>query len=57
MEVKEQDEPDKDETEPVEVKFAEEEDAELLDPNLMLDGEDMTKGAQLTFTFQEGLIV
>ena len=50
-----QDEPeqkDKDETEPpAEVKFAEEEDPELLDSNLFVDGIDMTKGNQLTFTF------
>lgn len=49
---------DKDETEPpAEVRFEQEEDPELLDSNLFVDGIDMTKGAQLTFTFQEGLIV
>ena len=43
---------DKDETEPVaEVKFAQEEDPELLDSKLFVDGIDMTLGAQLTFTF------
>lgn len=43
---------DKDESEPpAEVKFEEEEDPELLDPSLFIDGVDMTKGAQLTFTF------
>jgi DNA helicase TIP49 (TBP-interacting protein) len=43
---------DKDESEPpAEVKFEEEEDPELLDPSLFIDEVDMTKGAQLTFTF------
>lgn len=35
----------------------EEDDPALLDPSISLDGVDMTSGAKLTFTFNEGLVV
>ena len=42
-----------DEEEPI----VEEDDPELSNPNLIIDDVDMTAGSQLTFTFEEGLIV
>lgn len=35
----------------------EEEDPATRDPTMTIDGVDMTSGAKLTFTFNEGLIV
>jgi len=35
----------------------EEEDPALSDPSISVDGVDMTTGAKLTFTFNEGLVV
>ena len=35
----------------------EEEDPALKDPTITVDGVDMTSGAKLTFTFNEGLVV
>ena len=37
--------------------IVEEDDPALLDPNITVDGIDMTSGAKLTFTFNEGLVV
>ena len=37
--------------------IVEEDDPELKDPNITIDGVDMTSGAKLTFTFNEGLVV
>lgn len=37
--------------------IAEEEDPALSDPSISVDGVDMTSGAKLTFTFNEGLVV
>jgi len=42
---------------PEEEKIVEEDDPETKDPSFTVDGKDMTVGAKLTFTFNEGLIV
>jgi hypothetical protein len=34
-----------------------EEEEALKDPSICLDGHDMTQGAKLTLTFNEGLVV
>lgn len=46
-----------DEQAPEEEKIVEEDDPETKDPTFTVDGKDMTVGAKLTFTFNEGLIV
>ena len=38
-------------------EILEEEDPALKDPTITIDGVDMTSGAKLTFTFNEGLVV
>ena len=36
---------------------SEEQETDFTDPRIEIDGHDMTKGAKLTMTFQEGLVV
>lgn len=35
----------------------EQDDPETLDPSMLIDGQDMSKGAKLSFTFRDGLVV
>jgi hypothetical protein len=45
------------EPEKVEEEIIEEDDPELKNPSLQIDGQDMTMGSKLTFTFEQGLVV
>lgn len=57
---KPQEEPDNQEDkakENAEEEIVEEDDPELKNPNIEIDGHDMTVGTKLTFTFDQGLVV
>jgi hypothetical protein len=45
------------EPEKVEEEIIEEDDPALKDPSIKVDGQDMTMGSKLTFTFEQGLVV
>lgn len=38
-------------------EMMEQDDPETLDPSMLIDGQDMSKGAKLSFTFRDGLVV
>ena len=45
------------EPEKVEEEIIEEDDPALKNPSIQVDGQDMTMGSKLTFTFEQGLVV